>query len=105
MNIKIVAEKVCDCNGRAWKVLEVQAEYEGSLPSEYLGSEPHCYKHYENVVCISKSPNAEVGRVYSECTFNEMIATLKKCGENLSRIRSRIREETKDWNGQVTFVI
>jgi hypothetical protein len=105
MDIIVKAEKVISPNGKAWKITEVQAESRETLPDAYLSGAVYCYQQGEDEIWILNAPNAKVGRTYSEKKFGQLMAELKRCGENLHRIRSVIREETKNWSGEVIFVI
>lgn len=73
-----------------------------ALPEEYFQEkESFYYKVVDNTGSLLKSngdPLLSVDAVYSEETFQEALAFIRKAGDNLHRVR-------KNWKGIETFTI
>ena len=110
MAIEIYAEKVVERGVRKLKVMGFDALDYSQLPEEYTAGYPNAYKQSRALLVIFADKNDKnegfcVGAQYSEAEFNKGIELLRKCGQRLHEINLKIKEETKDWEGQVVVVI
>jgi len=111
----IVFKKVFDWGqypGRILKCIEIKGVLsKEELPRKYMLTDPFCFLHDRKVtisisVNLRKNPRIlQVGNSYSEEEIGEILLGLRKCGDRLHEINAELKEQEKEWKGEVEYNI
>lgn len=108
--IKVVGEKVVNKNSAIVKGIKLKM-LKGldlnELPHEYHKEQPYCYFRNECVVIRTSDIYREysVGDVLSQGEWQSLIAALHQCGNRLTKINEKIKQETEGWSGTIEIEI
>ena len=104
--MKIKTVKIIPADGvESRKIISFEGVLElSALPERYRLENPCFFKEaYEEVIILLDFNTREEitpGKIIPESKFQQMVSTMRECGNRLHEVNEKIRERRREWHGE-----